>query len=118
LLKGFFDSLPPELYEAAQIEGASELRMFATITLPLSKPIMAVIALGAFGAAYGSFTWALLINQNRNWWTIMVFLFEFQQTQPQYVTMASLVLAAIPTLLVFVFCQNIILRGIIIPTFK
>jgi len=118
LLKGFFDSLPPELYEAAQIEGASELRMFATITLPLSKPIMAVIALGAFGAAYGSFTWALLINQNRNWWTIMVFLFEFQQTQPQYVVMSSLVLAAIPTLLVFIFCQNIILRGIIIPTFK
>ena len=46
LLKGFFDSLPPELYEAGLIDGASELRMFWQITLPLCKPIMAVMALG------------------------------------------------------------------------
>jgi ABC-type glycerol-3-phosphate transport system permease component len=51
LLKGFFDSLPPELYEAGLIDGASEMTMFWKITLPLCKPILAVLALGAFTAA-------------------------------------------------------------------
>ncbi len=51
-------------------------------------------------------------------WTFMVFLYEFQQTHSLPMVMASLVVAAVPTLLVFIFCQNIILRGIVIPTFK
>ena len=118
LLKGFFDSLPPELYEAGLIDGASEWRMFRSITLPLCKPILAVLALGAFTAAYGMFMHAFLICQDPDMWTIMVFLYEFQQTHAVPMIMAALVVAALPTLLVFVFCQNIILRGIVIPTFK
>lgn len=118
LLKGFFDSLPPELYEAALIDGAGELRMFWNITLPLCKPILAVMALGAFGAAYGTFMYAFLLCQDRDMWTLMVFLFEFQQTASLPLIMASLVIASIPTLIVFIFCQNIILRGIVVPSFK
>jgi multiple sugar transport system permease protein len=118
LLKGFFDSLPPELYEAGLIDGASEMRMFWQITIPLCKPIMAVMVLGAFGAAYGAFMHAFLICQDPQMWTLMVFLYEFQQNHSVSLVMASLVMAAVPTLLVFVFCQNIILRGIVIPTFK
>lgn len=118
LLKGFFDSLPPELYEAGLIDGASEFRMFWQITLPLSKPILAVLALGAFSSAYGAFMHAFLTCQDPKMWTFMVFLYEFQQTHSLPLVMASLVIAAVPTLLVFIFCQNIILRGIVIPTFK
>ncbi len=118
ILKGFFDSLPQELYEAATIEGASELRMFWNIAVPLSKPVLAVIAFWGFNVAYGSFMWALLICQDRKWWTLMVWLFQFQQTNPQYVVLAALIIAGIPTLLVFIFAQKIILRGIIIPTFQ
>lgn len=118
LLKGFFDSLPPELYEAGLIDGAGEMRMFWQITLPLCKPIMAVMVLGAFGAAYGAFMHAFLICQDPRMWTLMVFLYEFQQNHSVPLVMASLVVAAVPTLLVFLFCQNIILRGIVIPTFK
>jgi len=118
LLKGFFDSLPPELYEAGLIDGASEMRMFWQITLPLCKPILAVMALGAFSAAYGAFMHAFLICQDPRMWTFMVFLYEFQQLHTVPLIMASLVVAAIPTLLVFIFCQNIILRGIVIPSFK
>ncbi len=118
LLKGFFDSLPPELYEAGLIDGASEWRMFWQITMPLCKPILAVLALGAFTAAYGAFMHAFLICQDPKMWTFMVFLYEFQQLHTVPMVMASLVVAAIPTLLVFIFCQNIILRGIVIPTFK
>ncbi len=119
LLKGFFDSLPRELYEAGTLDGAGELRMFWTITLPLSRPIFAVIGLGAFSAAYGGFLYAMTICQDHKMWTIMVWLYELQSSgAPMYVMMAALTLAALPTLLVFVLTQNVIMKGIILPSFK
>jgi multiple sugar transport system permease protein len=118
LLKGFFDSLPRELYESAMIDGASEWRMFWGITMSLSKPILAVIALGAFTGAYGAFMFALLVCQDERMWTIMVYLYQLQQEFSQPVVFASLIVAAVPTLLVFVFCQNIIMRGIVVPVEK
>ncbi len=118
LLKGFFDSLPKELYEAGIIDGASEATMFRKITVPMSKPIFAVIALQAFTGAYGAFMYAMLVCQDPKMWTIMVWLYQLQTNAPQYVTMAALVVAAIPTLIVFIFAQNVIMRGIIIPSFK
>ena len=118
LLKGFFDSLPKELYEAGIIDGASEPRMFWQITIPLSKPIFAVIALQAFTAAYGAFMFAFLVCQNPKMWTMMVWLYELQILAPKYITMAALSLTALPTLVIFIFAQNIIMRGIILPSFK
>jgi multiple sugar transport system permease protein len=118
LLKGFFDSLPPELYEAGIMDGASEMTMFWRITLPLSKPILAVLALTAFTVAYGEFMYAFLVCQKQEMWTLMVFLYEFQQQASVPLVLTSLVLASIPTLVVFIFCQNIILRGIVVPSFK
>lgn len=118
LMKGFFDSLPRELYEAGTIDGSSELRMFFQITLPLSKPIFAVIALQAFTGAYGAFMFAFLVCQNSKMWTIMVWLYELQIVNPQYIMMAALTVAAMPTLLVFLFAQNVIMRGIILPSMK
>ena len=118
LLKGFFDSLPKELYEAGIIDGASEPRMFWQITVPLSKPIFAVIALQSFTAAYGAFMFAFLVCQNPKMWTMMVWLYELQITAPKYITMSALTVAALPTLLIFIFAQNVIMRGIILPSFK
>lgn len=118
LLKGFFDSLPKELYEAGIIDGASEPIMFWKITMPLSKPIFAVIALQSFTAAYGAFMFAFLVCQNPKMWTMMVWLYELQITAPKYITMAALTVAALPTLLIFIFCQNVIMRGIILPSYK
>ena len=120
LLKGFFDSLPQELYEAAEIDGAGEFTKFWTITMSLSKPILAVIALGAFTAAYSAFMQALIIIPDRDMWTIMVWLFQLQAQHSTFqpIVYASLVVAAVPTLLVFVFCQNIIIRGIVVPVEK
>ena len=118
LLKGFFDSLPQELYESASIDGASEIRIFFQITMSLSKPILAVIALNSFTAAYGNFMMALLVCQDRDMWTIMPFLFELQGSGCQGLVFASLLIAAIPTLIIFTFCQNIIMRGIVVPVEK
>ncbi len=118
LLKGFFDSLPRELYEAAEIDGASEWVMFWMITMNLSKPILAVTALGAFVSAYGAFFYALIVAPDPRIWTIMVYIYQLRQMVETPVVYASLILSAIPTLLVFVFCQNIILRGIVVPSEK
>lgn len=118
LLKGFFDSLPKELYEAAELDGANEWTMFWQIGMNLSKPILAVIALGAFTAAYGTFFYALILAPDPKMWTIMVYIYQLRSMVDSPVVYASLVLTAIPTLLVFIFCQNIILRGIVVPSDK
>ncbi len=118
LLKGFFDSLPQELFEAGLIDGASEVQMFYRIALPLTKPVLAVIALGAFTLAYGQFMWAFIVCQDPRYWTIMVFLYQFQQDYSVPLVMAGLVLASLPTLVVFVAAQKVILRGIVVPQMK
>ena len=118
LLKGFFDSLPRELYEAADLDGASEWTKFWSFTMNLSKPILAVIALGAFTAAYSQFMMALIIIPDENMWTLMVWIFQLQSVAHQSVVYASLVIGAIPTFLIFVFCQGIIMKGIVVPTEK
>ena len=118
LLKGFFDSLPREIYDSARIDGASEFRMFWQFTLFLSKPILAVIALGAFNAAYRNFLFAFIVCQDQSMWTLMVHIYELMQRASLSVGYAALVIAAIPTLLVFIFFQNIIIKGIVIPTEK
>ena len=119
LLKGFFDSLPKELYEAGTLDGATESRMFWAITLPLSRPIFAVIGLSAFTAAFTNFLMAMVICQDPKIWTLMVWIYELGSSgAPQYIMMAAAVLATIPTLLVFLLAQNTIMKGIILPSYK
>lgn len=117
MMKGFFDTLPRELFEAAKIDGATELRMFFQILIPLCKPVFAYFALGAFTSAYSGFIWAFTICPKEEMWTMMVWLYQLTSIQPFSVQMAALVMAAIPTLLVFTVVQNIILKGIVLPTF-
>jgi multiple sugar transport system permease protein len=118
ILKGFFDGLPRELYEAATIDGAREWQIFLRVTLPLTTPILAVNSLGAFVAAYGSWEWALLVCQKKEYWTLAVWLYQINSRMDPWVAMAGFVMASIPTAIVFIACQKIILRGIVIPAMK
>lgn len=118
LLKGFFDAQPRELYESASLDGAGEWTIFWQIAMSLSKPILAVIALSAFTAAYANFMFAFITCQDERMWTLMVWLYQLQQMSGQGVMYASLIIAAIPTLVIFVFCQNVIMRGIVVPSEK
>lgn len=115
LLKGFFDSLPQELFEAGSLDGAPETTMMTRIALPLSMPVLGYLALLAFMGAYGSFLYAFLVVQDQRMWTLMVWVYQLQTTAPRAVMMAALTLAALPTLLVFLFAQRAILRGIVLP---
>ena len=118
LLKGFFDSLPRELYEAAEIDGANEWVTFWNISMNLSKPILAVIALDVFVSAYGSFFYALILAPDPAMWTLMVYIYQLRQGVAPPVVYASLIITAVPTLIIFVACQGIILRGIVVPSEK
>ncbi|PID28818.1 MAG: hypothetical protein CSB55_03445 [Candidatus Cloacimonadota bacterium] len=118
LLKGFFDSLPKELFESATLDGAGERTIFFKIAMALSKPIMAVIALGAFNAAYRNFMFAFIVCQDKSMWTMMVHIYQLMQRASAGVGFAALVIASIPTFAVFVFFQNIIIKGIVVPTEK
>ena len=120
ILKGFFDALPRELYEAAAIDGAGEWTVFSKITLPMTTPILAVNALNHFIAAYNSWEWAFLVCQKESQWTIAVWMYQMSQEmagQP-WCVMAGFVLVSIPTALVFLLCQKVILRGIVLPSMK
>ncbi|MFQ3668692.1 MAG: ABC transporter permease subunit, partial [Fimbriimonadaceae bacterium] len=115
LLKGFFDSLPQELFEAGQLDGAREVTMMTRIALPLSKPVLGYLALTAFMGAYGAFMYAFLVCQDQRIWTLMVWIYQLQLVAPRSVVMAALTLAAIPTLIVFLSAQRVIMRGIVLP---
>lgn len=120
ILKGFFDSLPMELFEAATIDGASEMQIFRIVAMPLVKPILAINSLTAFIIAYNGWQWALIICQDKSMWTIAVWLYQASSwwNNSPWIVSAGFVIASIPTLILFLSCQKIILRGIIIPSMK
>lgn len=115
LLKGFFDSLPQEIFESGQIDGAPEWKMMLKLAFPLSKPVFGYLALLAFMGSYGAFIYAFLVAQNREMWTLMVFIYQLQLVAPKSVVMAAVTIAALPTLVVFLLAQNVIMRGIVLP---
>lgn len=120
ILKGFFDALPRELYEAATIDGAGEWTVFSKITLPMTLPILAVNALNSFIHAYSSWEWAFLVCQEESHWTLSVWMYQLSQVmanQP-WCVMAGFVLISIPTAVVFLLCQKVIMRGIVLPSLK
>ncbi len=120
ILKGFFDSLPQELFEAATIDGASEFQIFRIVAMPLVKPILAINCLTAFIAAYNGWQWALIICQDKKMWTIAVWMYQASRwwASMPWIVSAGFVVASIPTFMVFVSCQKMILRGIVIPSMK
>jgi ABC-type glycerol-3-phosphate transport system permease component len=118
LLKGFFDSLPQELYEAALIDGAGEFTLFTRITIPLSMPIIAVTLLATVTHAYNLFMPAVMYLGDVSKWPLATKIYEINQVSAVGVGMAALVVSSIFPLLVFIFCQRIIMRGIILPSMK
>ncbi len=118
LLKGFFDSIPKDLYEAAMIDGASEWRIFWQITMSMSKPILAVVALNTFSSAWMAFMYPLIVCPAEEMHVLAVWLQQFQLNAPGTAVFASIILASIPSLVIFMFAQRTIMRGIAVPSEK
>ncbi len=118
LLKGFFDSIPKDLYDAAVIDGASEFRIFWQITMSMSTPILAVVALQTFSGAWNAFMYPLIVCPDQKMHVIAVWLQQFQQQASSSAIFASIIVASFPSLLIFIFAQRTIMRGIAVPSEK
>ena len=83
-----------------------------------AKCFRAMLALRAFMAAYGNFMFAVILCPDERMRTLMVFLYQLQINGHMGLTFAAPLIAALPTFIVFVFCQNIIIRGTVVPVEK
>lgn len=115
LLRQFFKRIPMELSEAAKIDGASELRIYFDVVLPLAKPAMYVIALFTFMWAWNDFMGPLLYLTDQNTFTLSMGL-QFFQSQHTGISwnllMAASLIVIIPVLLVYFFAQRVFIEGI------
>ncbi|MEV1011438.1 carbohydrate ABC transporter permease [Streptomyces sp. NPDC049881] len=114
ILKRFFDGIPRELEEAARIDGASDLRVFWSIVLPLSRPIVAAVSIFVFIGAWNNFMWPFIVTNDPDLMTLPVGLATVKDTYGiQYAqSMASALLAALPLIVVFLLFQRRIVRSV------
>ncbi|MCI3922356.1 sugar ABC transporter permease [Paenibacillus sp. TRM 82003] len=114
--KGYFDTLPKALEESARIDGAGHLKIFFTIFLPLSRPIMTYVALTTFTGAWVDFIFArLILSKARDQWTLAVGLVEMvdSYTSTEFTLFAAgAVLAAIPVTVLFMALQRLLVEGL------
>lgn len=76
LYKGFFDQIPGSYFEAASLDGASPFYLYKAICMPLSKPIISLIALQTFIGNWNDFFWAWLVTEDQKLWTLNVALYN------------------------------------------
>lgn len=113
LMRQFIAQLPDELFEAARLDGASELRMFVQIVLPLVRPALATLGVFVFLWNWNDFLWPLVIAQEDSMRTLTVGLATLQAEQsPIGVVMASAVVSLVPSLIVFFVLQRFYVQGI------
>jgi multiple sugar transport system permease protein len=114
LLRQFYLAVPRELEEAALIDGAGYFRVYWSIILPLSRPILSALAILFFLANWNSFLWPLTITTNQDLWMVQVAIASFRQQYNgswNYIMAASTVVA-LPTIIMFVIFQKRIIESI------
>ncbi|POF44717.1 sugar ABC transporter permease [Staphylococcus pseudintermedius] len=115
LVKGYFDTIPKELDESAKIDGASHMRIFFQIMLPLAKPILAVVALFNFMGPFMDFILPKILLRNPEKYTLAVGLFNFinhQYANNFTVFAAGAIMIALPISIVFLFLQKYLVSGL------
>ena len=135
IIRQFFMNLPGELIDSAKIDGASEFQIFWNIALPLSKAVLAVVALFYAVAIWNSFFNAILYLQDATKWPIQLVLRQYvlqgsdivaaadtSSNQPlppaRTLQMAIVVVATIPILIVYPFLQKYFTRGVLTGAIK
>lgn len=120
LCRGFFQSLPEELFEAARIDGASEWQIYKRVALPLSGPILATIAIMTTLSVYNDYIWPLVVISDSALQTFSVGVTKFAgEFNLDYgPTLAGYVLGSIPLLLLFAFGMRYFIQGITAGSLK
>ncbi|RVH58177.1 carbohydrate ABC transporter permease [Sinorhizobium meliloti] len=114
LLRQYYLSLPKEIEEAARIDGAGYWRIYWSVILPLSRPIMSALAILFFLANWNSFLWPLTITSDPDLWVVQLGIanFKSQYSASWNYMMAASTIVAIPTLILFVIFQRQIMNSL------
>ena len=118
LLKRFFDSIPEDLMAAAMVDGASPLRTLWSIILPMSRPILGVVAIFGVTAVWKDFLWPKLVMPSPETRTLSVGIYAFSGGTPMNVVIAASVIAAIPAVVIFLIFQRNIMSGLTTGSLK
>jgi multiple sugar transport system permease protein len=114
VFKQFFDGLPKELEEAARIDGAGFWRIYRSLIMPLSMPIISAMAILTFVGVWNHFLLPLFVLSNPELMTVPVGLATVQGSYGQRVAdiQASAILGALPLIILFIFLQRRIIEGV------
>lgn len=114
ILRQFMLTIPDELLEAAEIDGANRFMTYLSVILPLSRPGIATITIFTFMSTFSDFLGPLLYANNSDHYTLSLGLYSFmnEHTVDWAGMMAAATLLMIPVLVVFVFCQRYLMDGI------
>jgi multiple sugar transport system permease protein len=120
MLRQFFRGIPGELIDAAQIDGASDLRIYRSIVLPLARPALGALAIFAFMWAWTDFLLPLLYINDPQQYTLSIGLYSFfsEHGVEWGALMAAATLMSLPLVVVFLIGQRQFLRGIALTGIK
>lgn len=134
VMRGFFQGIPQELYDAARVDGAGELRTFTSVVLPLSKAVTAVVGLFYAVSYWNAFFGAILYLQDSSMWPVpaVLRLYVLQGASidsyenlaneityaPQTIQMAVLVLTMLPIVCIYPFLQRHFVKGVLTGAIK
>ena len=120
MLRQFFLTIPKELEEAAIIDGLNRWQIYWKIILPLSKPALATLATFVFLGSWNDFMWPLIVTNSMEMKTLPVGLAAFQGLYASDWTllMAASTIVIAPVLIIYVFNQRFITRGIVMTGLK
>ncbi|GAA1576421.1 carbohydrate ABC transporter permease [Kribbella sancticallisti] len=111
LVQRFFDNLPREVFEAARVDGAGPFRMFWSVVLPMSKPILGVVSVFAIIAAWKDFLWPLLVLPDPDRQPLSVRLPALQQFVELDVFLAALAISTVIPVALFLLFQRLFLKS-------
>ena len=110
-MKRFFDSLPREIFEAARVDGAGPFRLFWSIVLPMSRPILGVVSVFAVIGAWKDYLWPLLVLPDPSVQPLSVRLPLLQGTTDLGVLLAALFITSAIPIGLFLLFQRMFLNG-------
>ncbi len=114
MLRGYFQSIPVELEEAARVDGLSRLGVIRKITIPLAAPAIAAVSLYVFMIAWNEFLYALLfILEKRELWTLSLGVNQLNsQEVPKTMLMAGSVIISLPIIVLFFAAERFLTEGL------
>ncbi|MBW8875190.1 MAG: carbohydrate ABC transporter permease [Acidobacteria bacterium] len=120
LVRQYALSIPDELLDAARIDGASEVRIFAEIIMPLCRPILVTLAIFTFLGTWNDFFWPLVVLTDDSKYTLPVALANLfgEHVQDTELMMAGSVLTVMPVLLLFLLLQRHYVQGLLMGGLK